>query len=185
MRILSQIDPGRIEAIISKLVSFGTRHTLSNQTDPVRGIGAARDWIAKEMRALAAPARRGTKVSVDTPSYIQPVASGILFPVNITNIIGTIEGADEPDRVYVITGHYDSRVTNLDNFTDDAPGADDDASGVAVVMELLRIMAQMPPPRATMMTSTRGSSSNVCNARTTSGTVFGPCTAVLITSNCT
>ncbi|GJE99568.1 Zn-dependent exopeptidase [Phanerochaete sordida] len=151
VRILSQIDPVRIEAIISKLVSFGTRHTLSNQTDPVRGIGAARDWIAQEMRALAAPARKGTTVSVGTPSFIQPVASGILFPVNITNIIATIEGADEPDRVYIITGHYDSRVTNLDNFTDDAPGADDDASGVAVIMELLRIMAQMPPPRATIM----------------------------------
>lgn len=151
VRILSQIDPKRIEAIISKLVSFGTRHTLSNQTDPVRGIGAARDWLASAMRKLAAPARRGTHVSVSTPSYIQPVASGILFPVNITNIIATIEGADEPDRVYIITGHYDSRVTNLDNFTDDAPGADDDASGVAVVMELLRIMAQMPPPRATIM----------------------------------
>ena len=149
--ILSQIDSERIEAIISKLVSFGTRHTLSNQTDPVRGIGASRDWIAAQMHGFAAAARKGTKVTVTTPSYIQPVASGILFPVNITNIIATIQGSDEPNRVYIITGHYDSRVTNLDNYTDDAPGADDDASGVAIIMELARIMAQRPPPRATIM----------------------------------
>jgi hypothetical protein len=151
VNILNQIDPTRIEAIITKLVSFGTRHTLSNQTDPVRGIGAARDWIAEQMRGFAQAARKGTNVTVTVPSYIQPVASGILFPVNISNIIATIQGSDEPNRVYIITGHYDSRVTNLDNFTDDAPGADDDASGVAVIMELARIMAQMPPPRATIM----------------------------------
>ena len=149
--ILSQIDPDRIQRIIAKLVSFGTRHTLSNQTDPVRGIGAARDWIAVQMRGFAAAARRGTNVTITVPSYIQPVASGILFPVNISNIIATIQGTDEPNRVYIITGHYDSRVTNLDNFTDDAPGADDDGSGVAVIMELARIMATVAPPRATIM----------------------------------
>lgn len=150
-RILSQIDPKKVEQIISKLVSFGTRHTLSNQTDPVRGIGAARDWIATQMRGFAANARKGTNISITVPSYIQPVASGILFPVNISNIIATIQGTDEPNRVYIITGHYDSRVTILNNFMDDAPGADDDGSGVAVIMELARIMATMPPPRATIM----------------------------------
>lgn len=150
-QIISQIDPNRIEAIISKLVSFGTRHTLSNQTDPVRGIGAARDWVASQMHGFAAAARHGTTVTVAVPSYIQQPASGILFAVNISNIITTIQGTDEPNRVYIITGHYDSRVTNLDNFTDDAPGADDDASGVAIVMELARIMATRPPPRATIM----------------------------------
>lgn len=150
-QILSQIDPRRVEAIITKLVSFGTRHTLSNQTDPMRGIGAARDWIAGEMRGFAAAARRGTNITVAVPSYIQQPANGILFAVNISNIIATIQGADEPNRVYIITGHYDSRVTDLDNFTDDAPGADDDASGVAIIMELARIMAQHPPPRATIM----------------------------------
>ncbi|KIP06357.1 hypothetical protein PHLGIDRAFT_24629 [Phlebiopsis gigantea 11061_1 CR5-6] len=149
--ILSQIDPNRVQTIISKLVSFGTRHTLSNQTDPVRGIGAARNWIAAEMRGFAAAAKKGTNITISVPSYIQPVASGILFPVNISNIVATIQGTDEPNRVYIITGHYDSRVTDLDNFTDDAPGADDDGSGVAVIMELARIMATVAPPRATIM----------------------------------
>lgn len=149
--IISQIDPNRVKAIITKLVSFGTRHTLSSQTDPVRGIGAARDWIASQMRGFAAVARKGTNVSVTVPSYIQQPTGSILFAVNISNIITTIQGTDEPNRVYIITGHYDSRVTSIDNFTDDAPGADDDASGVAVAMELARIMATRPPPRATIM----------------------------------
>ena len=150
-QILSQMDPKRINAIITKLVSFGTRHTLSNQTDPVRGIGAARDWLAAEMRTLAKGARRGTNVTITTPSFIQQPANRIPFPVNVTNVIATITGSDEPERVYIITGHYDSRVTDVNNFTDDAPGADDDASGVAIVLEIIRILSQRAPPRATVM----------------------------------
>lgn len=149
--ILSQIDPKRIEAIINKLVSFGTRHTLSSQTDPNRGIGAARDWIASEMRGFAAAARSGTNVTVTVPSYIQGPASRIPFNVNISNVITTIHGTEGSNRVYIITGHYDSRVTDIMNFTDDAPGADDDGSGVALVMELSRILATRPPPKATIM----------------------------------
>ncbi|CAL1699748.1 unnamed protein product [Somion occarium] len=149
--ILSQIDPKRVEAIINKLVSFGTRHTLSTQTDPKRGIGAARDWIASEMRTYAAAARRGTNVTVTVPSYIQVPASRIPVNTNISNVITTIQGTENSNRVYIITGHYDSRVTDIMNFTDDAPGADDDGSGVAVVMELIRILSTRPPPKATIM----------------------------------
>ncbi|KAL7277402.1 hypothetical protein ACG7TL_009264 [Trametes sanguinea] len=149
--MLSQIDPKRVNATITKLVSFGTRHTLSSQTDPVRGIGAARDWLAAEMRSIAQGARKGTNVTITVPSYIQQPASGIPTPTNISDVVATIQGASDPNRVYVITGHYDSRVTDLMNFTDDAPGADDDASGVAVVLELLRVMIQRPPPPATIV----------------------------------
>ncbi|KAI0367700.1 Zn-dependent exopeptidase [Pilatotrama ljubarskyi] len=149
--MLAEIDPKRVSAIISKLVSFGTRHTLSSQTDPVRGIGAARDWLAAEMRSIAKGARRGTNVTITVPSYIQQPVSRIPTPTNISDVVATIQGASDPNRVYVITGHYDSRVTDIMNFTDDAPGADDDASGVAVVLELLRVMIQRPPPPATII----------------------------------
>ncbi|KAI8976632.1 Zn-dependent exopeptidase [Trametes punicea] len=149
--MLSEIDTSRINATITKLVSFGTRHTLSNQTDPVRGIGAARDWLAAEMRNIAKGARPGTNVTITVPSYIQKPASGIPTPTNISDVVATIQGASDPNRVYVISGHYDSRVTDLMNFIDDAPGADDDASGVAIVLELLRVMIQRPPPPATII----------------------------------
>ena len=122
--ILSQVSPTRIQAIINKLVSFGTRHTLSTQNSTTRGIGAARDWIASEMQGYAAAS--GGRMTVEVQSYTQPVASRILFPVKISNIIATLKGTDDPARVYVVSGHYDSRVTDINNYMDDAPGADDE-----------------------------------------------------------
>lgn len=153
-QIMSEIDPNRIQAIIEKLVSFGTRHTLSSQTDPVRGIGAARDWIAQEMRTFAA-ASDGQMV-VTVPSYIQGPASGIPNDTRISNILATLTGSSDPNRVYVVSGHYDSRVTNILNGVDDSPGADDDASGVAVSMELARIMATHRPAATIILAAVAG-----------------------------
>lgn len=126
---IAEIDPARIEAIVQKLVSFGTRHTLSLQNSTTRGIGAARDWIAEEMRKYA-EASDG-QMTVTVPSYIQPVANRIPFPVKISNVVATLKGSSDPSRVYVVSGHYDSRITDVNNYVDDAPGANDDASGVA------------------------------------------------------
>jgi Peptidase family M28 len=138
--ILAEIDPLRIEDTIRTLVSFGTRHTLSVQDDPRRGIGAARDWIAGEMRRYSAAG--GGRLEVTVPSYVQQPASRIPTPTLISNVVGTLRGTVSPNRVYVVSGHYDSRVTDVMNATADAPGADDDASGVAVAMELARIMSK-------------------------------------------
>src|SRR5919198_2959498 len=137
--ILAAIDPARIEATIRKLVSFGTRHTLSSQDDPNRGIGAARDWIAAEMRRYAEAS--GGRMTVTVPSYIQQPAARIPEPTRISNVVATLTGSVDPNRAYVVSGHYDSRVTDVMNFTADAPGANDDASGVAAVLEMARIMA--------------------------------------------
>ncbi|KAL0264800.1 hypothetical protein SLS55_000753 [Diplodia seriata] len=127
--MLEEVDPANIEATILKLVSFGTRHTLSTQNSTDRGIGAARDWIASEMRKYAATSEG--RMTVEVPGYIQPVANRIPFPVRISNVVARIEGSSDPSRVYVISGHYDSRVTDVLNYESDAPGANDDASGVA------------------------------------------------------
>jgi len=127
--LLDQVDPARIQASIEKLVSFGTRHTLSTQNDTQRGIGAARDWIASEFRKYAEDSEG--RMTVTVPGYIQGVASRIPFPVKISNVLATIKGSVDPSRVYVITGHYDSRVTDVLDYTSDAPGANDDASGTA------------------------------------------------------
>ncbi len=135
------MDQRRIEATVRTLVSFGTRHTLSAQDDPVQGIGAARDWIFAELSRYAADS--GGRMSVELQSYVQePDGSRIPEPTTITNVVATLRGSTSPERVYVITGHYDSRVTDILNATDDAPGADDDASGVAVVMEAARVLAR-------------------------------------------
>ena len=85
------------------------------------------------MRTLAAGAPH---ISITVPSYIQQPVSRIPVPTNISDVVATIAGASDPNRVYVVTGHYDSRVTDIMNFTDDAPGAGDNTSGVAVVLKL-------------------------------------------------
>ncbi|KAJ8520263.1 hypothetical protein ONZ45_g2895 [Pleurotus djamor] len=153
-QMLARVDPKRIRSTIEKLVSFGTRHTLSNQTDPVRGIGAARDWIASEMRSNAR-ASNG-RMTVTVPSYIQVPASRIPTNTVISDIVATLRGSSEPNRVYVISGHYDSRNTDVMNFVDDAPGANDDASGVAVVIELARVMATHRPAATIVFAAVAG-----------------------------
>lgn len=139
-RLLREVDPARIEASITRLVGFGTRSTLSSQDDPVRGIGAARDWIFTEMQRSAA--RSGGRMTVQKQAFTQ--TTGLPAPTVITNVVATLRGSTNPDRVYVVTGHYDSRNTDVLDGTRDAPGADDDASGTAAVLELVRVFATRP-----------------------------------------
>ncbi len=139
LALLRQVDPARIQATILQLVQFGTRHTASSQTDPVRGIGAATTWVYEQMQAIAATS--SGRMTVQKQVFVQPVSSNIPVPTTITNVIATLQGTASPERFYVITGHLDSRVTDVLNFTSDAPGADDDGSGVAVVLELARLFA--------------------------------------------
>jgi hypothetical protein len=137
--LLGEIDPRRIQATILRLTQFGTRHTASSQTDPVRGIGAATAWVYEQMQAIAATS--SGRMTVQKQTFVQPVASRIPVPTTITNVIATLQGTASPERYYVMTGHLDSRVTDVLDFTSDAPGADDDASGVAAVLELARVFA--------------------------------------------
>ncbi|MFI6263412.1 M20/M25/M40 family metallo-hydrolase [Micromonospora sp. NPDC051006] len=137
--LLRAVDQRRIEAIVRRLAAFGTRHTLSDQDDPERGIGAARDWIYDRMLEYAAAS--DGRMTVELQSYVQQPASRIPVPTRITNVVATLRGETSPNRTYVVTGHYDSRATDVMDAVSDAPGADDDASGVAVVMELARLMA--------------------------------------------
>ncbi|KAI1437611.1 hypothetical protein GGR50DRAFT_699726 [Xylaria sp. CBS 124048] len=141
--ILQNVDPARIEATIKKLVSFGTRHTLSTQTSKTHGIGAARDWLLGEYQKIA-NASNG-RLSVETISYVQEPASSVPNATLITDIVSTLHGTDE-NRLYVISGHYDSRATDILNSVTDAPGADDDGSGVAVALELARVMSRPDLP---------------------------------------
>jgi hypothetical protein len=153
-QILAELDKNRMHDIVQKLTTFGTRHTLSSQTDPNRGIGAARDWIFAEMQRLAAPSNG--RMTVELQTFTQPVSAGIPTPTVITNVVTTLRGSVEPDRIYVVSGHYDSRVTDLANFTSDAPGADDDASGVAVSMEMVRVLATRESKATIVMAAVAG-----------------------------
>jgi len=139
--MLRDVSARNIEASIRTLAGFGTRHTLSSQDDPNRGIGAARDWIFDQFQQSAA--KSDGRMTVQKQSFVQPPGPRNPTPVVVTNLVATLRGTqpESANRVYVVSGHYDSRCTDVLNFTCDAPGADDDASGVAVSLELARVMA--------------------------------------------
>jgi hypothetical protein len=141
-RIVSEIDARNIERTIRKLVSFGTRNSLSEQNDPKRGIGAARDWLYAEFQKAAAES--GGRMSVEKQTFEQPKAARVPIPTMLTNIVATLKG-NQPEavnRVYVVSGHYDSMCTSPTDAKCDAPGANDDASGTAAVLEMARVMAK-------------------------------------------
>ena len=138
-KMLNEIDPQRIQSIITTLAGFGTRHTASSQTDPKRGIGAAIAYVTGLMNDIAATS--GGRMTVQQQTFTQPPSATLANATSITNVIATLKGTASPERFYVVTGHLDSRCTDILDSTSDAPGADDDASGVAVALELARIFA--------------------------------------------
>ena len=138
--ISTAVSPAELHATITRLVAFGTRHTLSDTTSATRGIGAARRWTAGRFEAISKAC--GGCLTVETP---QETATGGRLPpqgVVIQDVLAIQRGTSDPDRVVVIAGHIDSRVTDVMNATSDAPGANDDASGVAAVIEAARVLSR-------------------------------------------
>ncbi|HEX2811516.1 MAG TPA: M28 family peptidase [Sphingopyxis sp.] len=131
-------DPARLKMLVEKLVSFGTRHTLSSTTDPKRGIGAARNWGAAEFARLSKACGGCLTVERISDRFEGPRApDGVI----VEDVLAIQKGSD-PDRVIMIAGHIDSRVTDVMNITADAPGANDDGSGTALVLEAARLLSQ-------------------------------------------
>jgi len=141
VKMLRQVSAKNIESDILKLVSFGTRNTLSSQDDPKRGIGAARDWIYGEFQRISAQC--GNCLDVEKQTFVQEKGNRIPAPATLTNVYAVLKGTTDPDRVYVVSGHYDSMCNlNATDVTCDAPGANDDGSGTAVSIELARVMSK-------------------------------------------
>src|SRR5688500_12644759 len=132
--ISAPVDASRMKAVVEKLVSFGTRHTLSSPTDPKRGIGAAVRWAEAEMK------RHGlqTLQTCDTVTKLPRIPT----PTKVCNAVAIQRGTERPNDVVIITGHIDSRVTDPMNATADAPGANDDGSGTAAVLEAARVLSR-------------------------------------------
>ncbi|RMG07841.1 MAG: M20/M25/M40 family metallo-hydrolase [Acidobacteria bacterium] len=141
-QMLKEISAKRIEADIRKLVSFGTRNTNSAQDNPQRGIGAARDWIFQEFQKISNEC--GGCLEVEKQSFLQEPTQNkrIPKPVIITNVFARLKGVSDPDRIYIVSAHYDSMCADPADGNCDAPGANDDASGVAAVLEMARIMSK-------------------------------------------
>ena len=141
-RLVKEIDARNIENTIRRLVSFGTRNTLSAQNDPKRGVGAARDWLFDEFEKIAAPTNG--RMVVEKQIFTQPKAARIPQPTTLTNVVATLKGtqAQSEARLYVVSGHYDSMCNSPTDAECDAPGANDDASGTAAVLEMARVMSK-------------------------------------------
>ncbi len=144
--MLSEVKTENLEATVRKLTSFGTRHTLSDTKSTTRGIGAARNWVKSEFDkyALASNGRLTSAIDFFT---IKADGKRIATDSQLGNVMATLKGTDATDdRVLIISGHLDSRATDVMDATIDAPGANDDGSGVAAMMELARIMSKREFP---------------------------------------
>ncbi|GAA3893524.1 M20/M25/M40 family metallo-hydrolase [Sphingomonas limnosediminicola] len=135
--IISPVSGVEMKKTIEALVSFGTRHTLSSQTDPKRGIGAALNWTERKFKSFGLPTVRQCETMTN---------QRVPTPTRICDMVAIQRGTERPDDVVIIQGHIDSRVTDVMNFTSDAPGANDDGSGVAAVIEAARVLSKRKFP---------------------------------------
>lgn len=141
-KMVDDVSAQNIESIVRKLVTFETRHSLSDTISVTKGIGAARNWIKSELERYSKASGGRLKVEFDT--FTQP-ADGrrIASPTVMKNVLGILPGTDPADdRVFIVSGHYDSRASDVNDSKIFAPGANDDASGTAAAMELARVMSQ-------------------------------------------
>ena len=138
--IIEQISEKRIESDIRKLANFGTRHTLSDTLSNERGIGAARRWIFNEFQKIAKNCNGCIEVSYQK-NYQEPDNRRITKPVWITNVVAIQPGTKYPNRFIIMSGDIDSRISDPNNFTDDSPGANDNASGMAGTIEVARVLS--------------------------------------------
>jgi hypothetical protein len=154
--MVNEVSSDSLRSYINKMVSFGTRHTMSSVTDKNRGIGAAREWVVQRFKEFGKQSGGRMTAFIDTTT-IPPDGRRIDVPLNLGNAMGILKGTDTADkRIYIISGHLDSRVSDVMNRTADAPGANDDGSGVAAVMECARIMSKRSFPATIIFVAVSG-----------------------------
>lgn len=162
--MVKEISPDSLKAYINGMVSFGTRSTLSSTTDKRRGIGAAREWVAGQFRRFAQASGGRMTAYVDTVT-LQPDGRRVNTLTNLGNAMAVLKGTDPTDkRIYLVSGHLDSRVSDVMNTAADAPGANDDGSGVAAVMECARIMSRHRFPATVVFVAVSGEEQGLLGA---------------------
>jgi hypothetical protein len=162
--LVGQLSADSLRSHINGLVSFGTRHTLSTTSDPKKGIGAARQWILGKFNQYAK--QSGGRLTATIDKWTLP-ADGrrIDKPADMGNVMATLKGTDPADtRVFIVQGHMDSRVTNVMNRDADAPGANDDGSGTAAVIELCRVMSKSQFPATIIFVALTGEEQGLLGA---------------------
>ncbi|WP_413998541.1 M28 family metallopeptidase [Flavobacterium sp. W1B] len=164
-KMVAEVKAENLEATVRKLVSFGTRHTLSDTKSKTRGIGAAQRWVKSEFDKYALESNGRLTATID---YFTVKADGKRIAVDsqLGNVMATLKGTDPTDnRVIIISGHLDSRVSDVMNTTSDAPGANDDGSGVAAMMELAKIMSKREFPYTLIFVAVTGEEQGLYGAK--------------------
>ncbi|MBL0336975.1 MAG: M20/M25/M40 family metallo-hydrolase [Chitinophagaceae bacterium] len=163
-QMVSAVSRDSVEAYVRKMVSFGTRSTLSTQSDPARGIGAARNWVLSRFREMI-PASGGRLTAFIDTITLQPDGRRIDKPTLLGNVVARLKGTDTADhRIFIISGHLDNMRSNVMDGNGDAPGANDDASGVAAVMECARIMSKQSFPATIIFVAVSGEEQGLLGA---------------------
>ena len=164
-KMITEIKFENLEATVRKLVSFGTRHTLSDTKSKTKGIGAAQQWVKSEFDKFALGSDGRLTSTID---YFTIKADGkrIDKDSQLGNVMATLKGTDPTDnRVLIISGHLDSRVSDVMNKKSDAPGANDDGSGVAAVIELAKVMSKRSFPATIIFVAVVGEEQGLIGAR--------------------
>jgi peptidase M28-like protein/fibronectin type III domain protein len=154
--MVKEVNADSLQSYIKTMVSFGTRSTVSSTTDRSKGIGAARTWVLMKFRQFAAGSGGRMTAVLDSTTY---PADGrrVKADINLGNVVATLKGTDANDnRIFIISGHLDSRRTDVMNGTEDAPGANDDGSGSAAVLECARIMSKHSFPATIVFVTVSG-----------------------------
>ena len=162
--LVQEVNADSLRSYIDALVRFGTRNTLSTQTDKSRGIGAARQWVLKKFNEFAKYSNGRMTAIIDTTTV---TADGrrVDAPIVLGNVMATLKGSDASDkRIFVIGGHLDSRRTDVMDRTGDAPGANDDGSGVAALIECARVMSRQSYPATIIFVAFSGEEQGLLGA---------------------
>lgn len=164
-KMILEIKADKLESIVRKLVSFGTRHSVSDTKSDLRGVGAAQRWIKAEFDKHAKESGGRLTSSIDY-YWVKADGKRITTDSKLANVMAVLKGTDPKDeRVLIISGHMDSRASDVMNSKIDAPGANDDASGVAAMMELSRIMSKRTFPCTIIFVAVTGEEQGLLGAR--------------------
>ena len=162
--LVREVSQQRLETYVRTLAGFGTRHSLSSNDDPKRGIATARRWIRDTLDRCAAES--GGRLKVELDEFVQEPTPRIPRPVSLTNVVATLDGVDPQAkaRTLVVSGHYDSMCGNVMNSQCDAPGANDDASGTAIAIELACTFAKRRFPATLVFMAVAGEEQGLLGA---------------------
>jgi Peptidase family M28 len=163
-KMVLEVSKDSLELYIKKMVSFGTRNTLSTQIDSKRGIGAARNWVLNKFNEFAKQANGRMSAIIDTTT-LQKDGRRVDTTLLLGNVVATLKGTNPDDnRIFIISGHLDNMRTNVMDRNGDAPGANDDASGVAALLECARIMSKQTFPATILFVAFSGEEQGLLGA---------------------